>query len=73
MRETLGGTVTAMTMGPAQAAQALRENGGDAQTSARMVGVGLYGFLMMARRGDMDMKTAREMVYRLLGAEQKQA
>lgn len=63
-------------MGPAlekMAAQALRENGGDAQTSARMVGVGLYGFLMMARCGDMDMKTAREMVYRLLGAEQKQA
>lgn len=25
LRETLGGTVTAMTMGPAQAAQALRE------------------------------------------------
>lgn len=63
-------------MGPAlekMAAQALRENGGDAQTSARMVGVGLYGFMMMARRGDMDMKTAHEMVYRLLGAEQKQA
>ena len=54
------------------AAQALRENGGDAQASARMVGVGLYGFLMMARRGNMDMKTAREMVYRLLGAGRPQ-
>ncbi|MDO5299685.1 MAG: TetR/AcrR family transcriptional regulator [Clostridia bacterium] len=49
--------------------QALRESGRDEQDAPRLVGVGLYGILMMARRGDMTMEKARGMIGKLIGAE----
>lgn len=56
------------------AAQALREKG--APTSARpgaWWAWGLYGLLMLARRGEMTMEQAREMVGRLIGSELRAA
>lgn len=57
-------------MGPAleqMAAQALREKGGDEAAASRLAGMGVYGLLMMARRGEMTMDAARDMVGRLIG------
>lgn len=53
----------------AMTAQALRESGRDEQDAPRIVGVGLYGILMMARRGDMTMEKARGMISKLIGDE----
>ena len=47
-------------------AQALREQGKDEKDAPRLVGVTLYGILMMARRGDMSLKNAYDMVDSML-------
>ena len=49
------------------ARQALEERGEDAQDVQRMVGVTLYGVLMMARRGEMSMQDACGMFMRMMG------
>ena len=50
--------------------QALKEKGVEPKDAGIIVGTGLYGILMMARRGEMNMAKAREMIERLLaGAE----
>lgn len=59
-------------MGPAlekMAAQALRENGKDEAAAPQLVGVGVYGVLMMARTGKMNMPWAKDMICRLTGLE----
>ena len=48
-------------------AQAMLERGQDASQAHTMAGVGLYGVLMMARRGEMSMKDAADMLCRLCG------
>ncbi len=48
-------------------AQALIERGKDPMDAQRIVGVGLYGILMMARRGAMTMSDAKDMVADLIG------
>lgn len=53
--------------------QAISERGEDPAQAGRVVGVGLYGILMMARRGEMSMKDARNMVARLAGIGEKAA
>lgn len=58
-------------MGPALeriTAQALRERGGDERDAKQIVGVTLYGILMMARKGEMDMKQVGDMVHRLIAS-----
>ena len=47
--------------------QALSERSMDASLARAMAGVGLYGVLMMARRGEMSMERAAEMFSRLSG------
>ena len=48
----------------------LKEKGVEPKDAGIIVGTGLYGILMMARRGEMNMAKAREMIERLLaGAE----
>ena len=52
-------------MGPAlekMTAQALRESGRDEKDAKRLTGVALYGILMMARRGDMTLEGAMDMI-----------
>lgn len=49
-------------------AQALAERGRDPEAAGRLVGVGLYGILMMARQGAMSMEGARAMVKRLMNS-----
>ena len=59
-------------MGPALEmilAQAMTEHSMDASQARRMAGVGLYGVLMMARRGEMSMDSAAQMFIRLSGME----
>jgi len=59
-------------MGPAlerMAAQALRENGRDDSVAPQLVGVGVYGVLMMARTGKMSMPFAKDMICRLTGLD----
>jgi len=48
-------------------AQALAEHGEDPKKAEYIVGVGLYGILMMARRGSMTMSSAREMIAKMIG------
>ena len=48
-------------------AQALRERGMDDSQAGRIAGVGMYGVLMMARRGNMSMESAAEMFNRMSG------
>ena len=48
-------------------AQAMTENGDDASQAGCVAGVGMYGALMMARRGEMSMETAKRMLERLTG------
>lgn len=48
-------------------AQALAEHGKDPEKAVHVVGIGLYGILMMARRGSMSMNGAREMIAQLVG------
>lgn len=50
-------------------AQALRERGADEAHATQLVGVSLYGMLMMARRGEFSMKDAARMVRRLIESE----
>jgi len=52
-------------------AQGLAERGLDASQAHRMVGVGMYGVLMMARRGEMSMDDAGNMFSRLSGLDEK--
>ena len=47
-------------------AQALSERGADPGQAKHLVGVGLYGILMMARRGDFTMKDADRMTRKLI-------
>lgn len=54
-------------------AQALGEHGEDAQAAERIVGVGLYGILMMARRGSLTMDDAKRMVIKLAGFSEREA
>ena len=57
-------------MGPALElilAQAMRERGMNEAQAHTLSGVGLYGVLMMARRGEMSMDGAEEMFCRLCG------
>ena len=50
-------------------AQAIAERGGDVSQAGCIAGVGMYGALMMARRGEMNMESARMMLERLTGTE----
>lgn len=50
-------------------AQALSERGLDVHDASRMAGVGMYGVLMMARRGEMNMESVGEMFARLAGVD----
>ncbi|MBR2943207.1 MAG: TetR/AcrR family transcriptional regulator [Clostridia bacterium] len=59
-------------MGPAierMTAQALREKGRDDKHAGAIMGVGLYGILMMARKGDMNMNDVGRMIRRLIASE----
>ncbi|MBR5560128.1 MAG: TetR/AcrR family transcriptional regulator [Clostridia bacterium] len=59
-------------IGPAVEAimvQALHERGMDGAQAGRLAGAGLYGVLMMARRGDMSMACASEIFARMTGME----
>lgn len=47
--------------------QAMNERGIETSQVSRMAGVGLYGVLMMAHRGEMTMESAAEMFMRLSG------
>lgn len=47
--------------------QAMNERGLDSSQAGRLAGVGMYGVLMMARRGEMSMESAGEMFSRLSG------
>ena len=47
--------------------QAMDERGLDSTQAGRITGVGMYGVLMMARRGEMDMKSVAEMFARVAG------
>ena len=48
-------------------AQAMNERGMDSAQAGRITGVSMYGVLMMARRGEMDMKSVAEMFSRMSG------
>ena len=48
-------------------AQAMEERGMDSAQAGRITGVSMYGVLMMARRGEMDMKSVAEMFSRVSG------
>ena len=50
-------------------AQALSERGADPEPAKRLVGVGLYGILMMARRGEFTMKDAHRMIRKMIESE----
>ena len=59
-------------MGPAlekMTAQALRESGRDEKDAKRLTGVALYGILMMARRGDMTLEGAMDMIAQVIGLD----
>ena len=48
-------------------AQALREQGKDDSKARELVGVALYGILMMARRGELSLNAAADLVGGMLG------
>ena len=50
-------------------AQALRESGRDEKDAKRLTGVALYGILMMARRGDMTLEGAMDMIAQVIGLD----
>ena len=59
-------------MGPAlerMTAQALCECGADPAHAKQLVGVGLYGMLMMARRGEFSLKDASRMIRKMIESE----
>ena len=63
-------------MGPAlekMTAQALRESGRDEKDAKRLTGVALYGILMMARRGEMTLEGAMNMIAQVLGLSASKA
>ena len=63
-------------MGPALeriTAQALTERGADPAQAPNLVGVGLYGVMMMARKGEFSMKDASRMIRKLIEAEHGEA
>ena len=63
-------------MGPAlekMTAQALRESGRDEKAAKRLTGVALYGILMMARRGEMTLEGAMNMIAQVLGLNASKA
>jgi len=47
--------------------QAMDERGIENLQASRMAGVGMYGVLMMARRGEMNMDSVAEMFTRIAG------
>jgi len=49
--------------------QALSERGMDTTQAGRIAGVGMYGVLMMARRGEMNMESVAEMFSRITGVD----
>jgi len=49
-------------------AQRMRERGMDAADASRLASVGMYGVLMMARRGEMSMECAAQLFERISGA-----
>ncbi|MBR5302443.1 MAG: TetR/AcrR family transcriptional regulator [Clostridia bacterium] len=51
-------------------AQSMQERAMDAAQAQKLAGVGLYGVLMMARRGEMSMDCAEQMFARLCGMDQ---
>jgi len=51
------------------AVQTLQENGKDEVAASKLVGVGMYGVLMMARTGKMSMPWAKDMICRLTGLD----
>lgn len=50
-------------------AQALEERGAKSDHAGKIMGVGLYGILMMARKGDMNMQEIGCMVRKLIASE----
>jgi len=50
-------------------AQAMRERGMDDSQAGHVAGVGMYGVLMMARRGEMSMDGAAQMFVRMSGMD----
>lgn len=59
-------------MGPALeriTAQALEERGADPAHAAQLVGVGMYGLLMMARKGNISLKDTSRMIRKLIESE----
>ena len=54
-------------------AQALRESGRDEKDAKRLTGVALYGILMMARRGEMTLEGAMNMIAQVLGLNASEA
>jgi len=50
-------------------AQGLDERGMDASQAEKIAGVGMYGVLMMARRGEMNMESVAEMFSRITGVD----
>ena len=62
-----------MHMGPAVekiVAQALEERGADPALAHQITGVGMYGVLMMARRGEMSLDGVRDTFIRMTGLSQ---
>jgi len=51
------------------AAKTLEENGKDPAAAPHLVGVALYGVLMMARTGKMSMPWAKDMICRMTGLD----
>ena len=49
--------------------QAMNERGMETSQASRLAGVGMYGVLMMARRGEMTMENTAEMFSRLSGVD----
>ena len=49
--------------------QGMTERGMDASQAERIAGVGMYGVLMMARRGEMNMESVAEMFSRITGVD----
>ena len=63
-------------MGPAlekMVAQALRESGRDEDDAKQLTGVALYGILMMARKGDMTLESAMNMISEVIGLNKSAA
>ncbi|MBE5799096.1 MAG: TetR/AcrR family transcriptional regulator [Clostridiales bacterium] len=50
-------------------AQGMRERGMDAALASQLAGVGMYGVMMMARRGEMRMQSVTELFSRLSGVD----